>query len=184
MPVNRLIPAHAGKTPSRSPSRRGWGAHPRSRGENRCLCGTLWSASGSSPLTRGKRSRGGLLLRLLRLIPAHAGKTPSWLGHSAGNPAHPRSRGENASRDAHNSEPTGSSPLTRGKPPSLGRYQAVPRLIPAHAGKTEGSPIVNGTEWAHPRSRGENWEEYTGQDGRFGSSPLTRGKPDHTVAIR
>ena len=49
-----LIPAHAGKIPSRSSARPGNAAHPRSRGENWALaCPTLWTR-GSSPLTRGK----------------------------------------------------------------------------------------------------------------------------------
>ena len=91
----RLIPAHAGKT--RPPHERTTGseAHPRSRGENVFGCGRSTIVPGSSPLTRGKltaqlRQRPGE-----RLIPAHAGKTPSmqaWLTLPA---AHPRSRGEN-----------------------------------------------------------------------------------------
>ena len=49
-----LIPAHAGKTPSVSPSGGAGGAHPRSRGEN-CPGGFYgWGQGGSSPLTRGK----------------------------------------------------------------------------------------------------------------------------------
>ena len=54
-PEDRLIPAHAGKTcphRSRTPIHR---AHPRSRGENE-NGGKAWNkATGSSPLTRGKR---------------------------------------------------------------------------------------------------------------------------------
>ena len=72
----RLIPAHAGKTWKPLTLRSGPGAHPRSRGENveDAQAGDL--VCGSSPLTRGKlvdldRQRGWL-----RLIPAHAGKTP------------------------------------------------------------------------------------------------------------
>ena len=50
-------------------------------------------------------------------------------------------------------------------------------LIPAHAGKTTGSPPESKTPAAHPRSRGEN-DEYRNYDPlRAGSSPLTRGKP-------
>ena len=51
-------------------------AHPRSRGEN-CL-GVLdvCEEAGSSPLTRGKLRVGVGEDGLVRLIPAHAGKTP------------------------------------------------------------------------------------------------------------
>ena len=49
-----LIPAHAGKTPSRSPRLSLDGAHPRSRGENWRAELAKAAALGSSPLTRGK----------------------------------------------------------------------------------------------------------------------------------
>ena len=70
-----LIPARAGKTcfqRQKSSCRR---AHPRSRGENSAAGRPIRTSWGSSPLTRGKRSRrdAGALHR--RLIPAHAGKT-------------------------------------------------------------------------------------------------------------
>ena len=57
-PPGRLIPAHAGKTaspPRRSPPT---AAHPRSRGENSQAKTIPARGPGSSPLTRGKRSRG------------------------------------------------------------------------------------------------------------------------------
>ena len=71
----RLIPAHAGKTGdavTRQISRR---AHPRSRGENEKERTVIKNREGSSPLTRGKPSRGLPHAPLVRLIPAHAGKT-------------------------------------------------------------------------------------------------------------
>ena len=70
-----LIPAHAGKTRgkcARSPGR--W-AHPRSRGENQTVYKQLSQWSGSSPLTRGKRTGRRRGRSQQRLIPAHAGKT-------------------------------------------------------------------------------------------------------------
>mgnify|MGYP001693758473 CR=1 FL=1 len=70
-----LIPAHAGKT---SPRRGGlaclW-AHPRSRGENAKARGYRTMCMGSSPLTRGKRTRYTTVPSRCGLIPAHAGKT-------------------------------------------------------------------------------------------------------------
>ena len=73
--VGGLIPAHAGKTSrtcARFPSP--W-AHPRSRGENICSFSARMSSTGSSPLTRGKRAGMECAGHVLRLIPAHAGKT-------------------------------------------------------------------------------------------------------------
>ena len=74
---HRLIPAHAGKTRSRSAAAARCAAHPRSRGENRTRHGPRPCRLGSSPLTRGKPRVGGRRRARLRLIPAHAGKTCS-----------------------------------------------------------------------------------------------------------
>ena len=98
-------------------------------------------------------------------------------------PAHPRSRGENGYEYQCDVDASGSSPLTRGKPPQDSRFPCPLRLIPAHAGKT----MEDQRDWrehaAHPRSRGENLED--GQTGlaHAGSSPLTRGKPVQQGAL-
>ena len=72
--------------------------------------------------------------------------------------------------------PVGSSPLTRGKHTLSHGLPRIPRLIPAHAGKTlrlRSGPVT----WpAHPRSRGENLAEWRQNRHAEGSSPLTRGK--------
>ena len=90
--------------------------------------------------------------------------------------AHPRSRGENAVTVTVSAGSSGSSPLTRGKPPRGCSRSRNQRLIPAHAGKT--SPCSSGRPLnrAHPRSRGENRRVLPTQLGSSGSSPLTRGK--------
>ncbi|EDN80068.1 hypothetical protein ACTODO_00504 [Schaalia dentiphila ATCC 17982] len=96
---------------------------------------------GSSPLTRGKR------------VP-----TAYQVG---GETAHPRSRGENG-WPAHNIAPhPGSSPLTRGKPGTGAVHGLHPRLIPAHAGKTQTRRESRRPTGAHPRSRGENSQRRT-----------------------
>ena len=90
-------------------------AHPRSRGENQSRTTAHLSTVGSSPLTRGKLARLFGIPPAKRLIPAHAGKTALSSQFSLGEPAHPRSRGENADADAMVPWSRGSSPLTRGK---------------------------------------------------------------------
>ena len=151
-----LIPAHAGKTGI------GWGpgragrAHPRSRGENSANCGLGGGDEGSSPLTRGKRAvqdghaLGGGSSPLTRgkhhaaspltevegLIPAHAGKTRPRGRSGLQRRAHPRSRGENRWFPSFSPSLRGSSPLTRGKPPTKLSFVLMRGLIPAHAGKT------------------------------------------------
>ena len=74
-PLPGLIPAHAGKTQWRSGSLQGRPAHPRSRGENLDVQPHSRPPAGSSPLTRGKLSGEAAQHRVMRLIPAHAGKT-------------------------------------------------------------------------------------------------------------
>ena len=178
----RLIPAHAGKTqpPGLLPAARP--AHPRSRGENGPAGRPVPATRGSSPLTRGKRRQMHLVHVIRGLIPAHAGKTrPPWPG-GHGSPAHPRSRGENASSSMPIKSAYGSSPLTRGKHVATPSWAARPRLIPAHAGKTNTLITTMFYNKAHPRSRGEN-TALVSQRFQFGnSSPLTRGK--HSVHSR
>ena len=172
----RLIPAHAGKTIASWAIPRPWSAHPRSRGENLEDARTDHLHDGSSPLTRGKRLHAPRHLVNAGLIPAHAGKTrPTASSHPAST-AHPRSRGENAHDEYAPPPLSGSSPLTRGKLPSRLVYPNFTGLIPAHAGKTALHTGDRPSNWAHPRSRGENpmTREYLGA--ADGSSPLTRGK--------
>ena len=133
---SRLIPAHAGKT-LRSGSLLGrTTAHPRSRGENRSVLEIQLVIWGSSPLTRGKPRRRARCRSGARLIPAHAGKTAGCAYPLEVLGAHPRSRGENLVEPYWVGTEQGSSPLTRGKPPTPCSALAATGLIPAHAGKT------------------------------------------------
>ena len=153
----RLIPAHAGKTSSVISCSFSFAAHPRSRGEN------------------ADRHDAGH--DACRLIPAHAGKTVYTVAYRISAAAHPRSRGENALRMSTPILPSGSSPLTRGKPDSGAQGAFWGRLIPAHAGKTREFNRETDSHAAHPRSRGENQLTVDPTVFDDGSSPLTRGKP-------
>ena len=90
--------------------------------------------------------------------------------------AHPRSRGENRIRIPSCLMLSGSSPLTRGKPPPGSPRPHLPGLIPAHAGKTRPRSRAHPDRTAHPRSRGENTVSAEPTGRLEGSSPLTRGK--------
>ena len=131
-----LIPAHAGKTPVHCVQCRLATAHPRSRGENGLPELHGGHGEGSSPLTRGKPRVGCRRRTRLRLIPAHAGKTPEVVRGQDRTTAHPRSRGENAIPQRGGGALCGSSPLTRGKLQSWLSSTVANGLIPAHAGKT------------------------------------------------
>ena len=131
-------------------------AHPRSRGENGIGTRLIRGIRGSSPLTRGKPLLSWAGFSVLRLIPAHAGKTMSETMITVPSWAHPRSRGENAA--------------------GLPEPGAGHRLIPAHAGKTPTWSASSAWTRAHPRSRGQNIIEQADPISPLGSSPLTRGK--------
>ena len=131
-----LIPAHAGKTLCSWRLRARARAHPRSRGENESESDGDISASGSSPLTRGKHRQPRRKGRRCGLIPAHAGKTSVHRRCARQRWAHPRSRGENAQQPPSVLCGGGSSPLTRGKLRELHDRAQEVGLIPAHAGKT------------------------------------------------
>ena len=171
-----LIPAHAGKTWAAERPALKTTAHPRSRGENPLRCGPHARYRGSSPLTRGKPAVRSFIESTPGLIPAHAGKTLSKLARSSPPTAHPRSRGENATREYASACQLGSSPLTRGKREFNCARSGDGGLIPAHAGKTTWSVARRGSRGAHPRSRGENLNLVMIDEAWAGSSPLTRGK--------
>ena len=135
-PLAGLIPAHAGKTARLPHLARARRAHPRSRGENFTFGLSNRVVTGSSPLTRGKRGRASARSSLRGLIPAHAGKTRALTQVSEHERAHPRSRGENYGTSGVPFCAMGSSPLTRGKRAWALAGVPLPRLIPAHAGKT------------------------------------------------
>ena len=172
-----LIPAHAGKTPSRDSESPTNTAHPRSRGENSAASAVFASVRGSSPLTRGKLRLGDNRRAGRGLIPAHAGKTIVRRVHLSHSRAHPRSRGENQESEGPVSAKKGSSPLTRGKQMIAALQARLGGLIPAHAGKTRSRRRRRMAWPAHPRSRGENPMTPSLATIEWGSSPLTRGKP-------
>ena len=132
--------------------------------------------NGSSPRVRGKQRGRHARTRVLRLIPACAGKTlgidelPSYAA------AHPRVCGENGSPGDRMPLRAGSSPRVRGKPTSASPYSTTTGLIPACAGKTNCTSGVPPRTGAHPRVCGEN-PFSTSMAGRgMGSSPRVRGK--------
>ena len=131
-----LIPACAGKTVARLVGLTAWGAHPRVCGENDVLGEVVGDLSGSSPRVRGKRIASRSARNCSGLIPACAGKTPSWFLFSVIMWAHPRVCGENLEPPPLSRGKRGSSPRVRGKPRSGSSSASGSRLIPACAGKT------------------------------------------------
>ena len=73
--LERITPAHAGKTPRAPRLKRPDPDHPRSRGENFGRVLNRLYAAGSPPLTRGKLFQKLSCDLYSRITPAHAGKT-------------------------------------------------------------------------------------------------------------
>ena len=171
-----LIPACAGKTPTRAAPTLRSPAHPRVCGENTAAVMPTPTACGSSPRVRGKRFRRVEPHPGLGLIPACAGKTRWTCTPKPVSAAHPRVCGENledAERIVHEA---GSSPRVRGKPVHGGHPHTVTRLIPACAGKTFPDPAKTSIPAAHPRVCGENPFPSRRAPHVAGSSPRVRGK--------
>ena len=171
-----LIPAWAGKTPTRFRVVRSLWAHPRVGGENRMGRRPSRRIVGSSPRGRGKRADVLFRLHELGLIPAWAGKTSNFLLGLHQDPAHPRVGGENVERCDARVIRAGSSPRGRGKHSSDKLRNRWVRLIPAWAGKTAHSHPCSYAAWAHPRVGGENGFGGDEHFGDHGSSPRGRGK--------
>ena len=71
----RLTPAHAGKTKADADGKAQGQAHPRTRGENDSRTKSIKEKLGSPPHTRGKLTMLIAFSAIIRLTPAHAGKT-------------------------------------------------------------------------------------------------------------
>ena len=149
-------PLTQGKPPTSLPRGATRRAHPRSRGENDVYPQAERSVTGSSPLTQGKRLNRQSTELVRGFIPAHAGKTSRSRPPRGSRAAHPHSRGENGTALTAAINPTGSSPLTRGKHGARGGRGPGNGLIPAHAGKTVPCAWTRCGPGAHPRSRGGN----------------------------
>ena len=145
-------------------------------GENRLRLEGVEVATGSSPRVRGKRTWRRGPGRRSGLIPACAGKTGRSSSSTGCPRAHPRVCGENDARRSAFDSARGSSPRVRGKLIAQPRPPALPRLIPACAGKTVRVGSTSMTSGAHPRVCGENVRRTRGVWEVGGSSPRVRGK--------
>ena len=174
--TGRNIPAYAGKTPTTPYRRRESEEHPRVCGENKFLFDTTRDSRGTSPRMRGKP--GGLVKakKIVRNIPAYAGKTASLLVLPCLTMEHPRVCGENRRRPSCVSKGLGTSPRMRGKQYRKRERFSRDRNIPAYAGKTSSHIGLTGGSQEHPRVCGENKTVEWIRQHNEGTSPRMRGK--------
>ena len=93
----RIIPAHAGQTSPTTISKNVFSDHPRACGANPPPARWSWLLLGSSPRMRGKHSLPLFPSSFLRIIPAHAGQTPTIMIRTVSFTDHPRACGANSS---------------------------------------------------------------------------------------
>ena len=132
----RIIPACAGSTSSRPWRRRGWGDHPRMRGEHSVLDLTVPTQPGSSPHARGAPVlvEDGRLV--VGIIPACAGSTTRHPQARCRCRDHPRMRGEHLGPEVEVAYGEGSSPHARGALLDGSLVALGDGIIPACAGST------------------------------------------------
>ena len=172
----RIIPAHAGQTKKAHGTCWTSSDHPRACGANRSGSREHFRGDGSSPRMRGKRGmirQGGLYFRI---IPAHAGQTSAALRQRHTRTDHPRACGANGADKRVGVGYLGSSPRMRGKLTIGLHLQADARIIPAHAGQTDGRYSIPLRCSDHPRACGANTALESLGDDLGGSSPRMRGK--------
>ncbi len=157
--------------------------HPRLRGEHDACEWLFEPASGSSPPTRGARTRVTRCHEISRIIPAYAGSTSRVPPRATLNRDHPRLRGEHSEDRQLDGSVLGSSPPTRGARLGDRRRAQLGGIIPAYAGSTSWSPPAGERSRDHPRLRGEHSVDLPADIGDGGSSPPTRGAP-HRLRAR
>ena len=182
--VSRIIPAYAGSTLIPCSRATSSSDHPRIRGEH-CPCDrTAGADRGSSPHTRGARSRSSASAAVRGIIPAYAGST--WpAGRSPPGPSdHPRIRGEHPGHADRPASTGGSSPHTRGARFQRRKTHPCCRIIPAYAGSTHPRLAPVAGRGDHPRIRGEHPDIARRARTCPGSSPHTRGAPGFSLFPR
>ena len=132
---------------------------------------------------RGKARPRRAPQRAYRITPAHAGKSPPERGGGCKGEDHPRPCGEKLMPITLSSLWIGSPPPMRGKVKGGRHIRILPRITPAHAGKST-LDGVSGTDAAdHPRPCGEKTINLRITPRTKGSPPPMRGKVG-AVAVR
>ena len=131
---------------------------------------------GSPPHMRGKLANALKSSFVLRITPAHAGKTGKRHSNRFQRTDHPRTCGENFRIFGTCAKVFGSPPHMRGKPYMFFLRVGSRRITPAHAGKTQNQDEDGRAKSDHPRTCGENQAILYTEKTTIGSPPHMRGK--------
>lgn len=119
----------------------------------------------------------------VRITPAHAGKSGSSDKFPTRCKDHPRTRGEKKWADITEKPTQGSPPHTRGKDKRAHQATCLPRITPAHAGKSQAGKGKEIKNEDHPRTRGEKPSMPAKTCTVQGSPPRVRGKTVRGLAF-
>ena len=143
----------------------------------------MFGVGGSPPHLRGKLSLHQHPQHYIAITPAPAGKTVNSGGGSVHGGDHPRTCGENFSREIYETYGEGSPPHLRGKPiaadPEIYQYG----ITPAPAGKTQ-KLCYYAQAWhgSPPHLRGKPYS-YSAKQASGRITPAPAGKTNMTVPI-
>ena len=172
----RITPAWAGKRLQHTVGNPTGQDHPRVGGEKHCPHGINMTFGGSPPRGRGKVVTSWIILHLIGITPAWAGKSGWARVHGGRSQDHPRVGGEKGVFHSVTSSLLGSPPRGRGKARPRCRRRLSAGITPAWAGKRTEILGLTGTAKDHPRVGGEKVASTSTATSSPGSPPRGRGK--------
>ena len=125
---------------------------------------------------RGKERGVSAVQEIVRITPAHAGKSLAHGERARFRRDHPRTCGEKNWRPVHVSGVKGSPPHMRGKGCAFTVPGKGQRITPAHAGKRRIRSAKRAGQEDHPRTCGEKCPREASSRPPRGSPPHMRGK--------
>ena len=131
---------------------------------------------GSPPRVRGKEFNQPSRIKLHRITPACAGKSPGKMELIKTNRDHPRVCGEKIMSSVLERKLAGSPPRVRGKGKRRSYWLEKSGITPACAGKSSRSLSGFKNDWDHPRVCGEKQIPDRRSGCHPGSPPRVRGK--------
>ena len=152
----RITPAYAGKTIGYDNVCRRDQDHPRVCGKDAALSAGRLAVQGSPPRMRERHLCGDGRRPANRITPAYAGKTFSGGVKNSWSKDHPRVCGKDWALQAKDGSCRGSPPRMRERPILPQHAIKRPRITPAYAGKTSGSPDMGNKSQDHPRVCGKD----------------------------
>ena len=174
--MQRITPAHAGKSGEIFLIGLAAGDHPRACGEKTISPYSAGTGTGSPPRMRGKVVWDLLDESGRGITPAHAGKRIQHVRKRHGYEDHPRACGEKQFGQMMQQFQQGSPPRMRGKGAAVQSVDWTQRITPAHAGKSYGSHNGYKLSGDHPRACGEKDKRNGDVFTTVGSPPRMRGK--------